>query len=124
MILIEILQSLILPSIFIFLFFLVGLALLFFKKKKTGLAFLIIATSFYFLFSITPVADIILVPLEKQYSYPTEAKINSVGTIVVLSGGVKNKDLPLPSVFGDSMLFRLNEAFKIYSYSKNRRYIC
>ena len=120
MIIIELLQSFVLPSVFIFLLFIIGVIFLFLKKRKTGLILILIASSFYYLFSITPVADLFLLPLERQYSYPSEEKIKEPNTIVVLSGGVKNKDLPLPSVFGESTIFRLNEAFKIYSLRTNK----
>ncbi|MDD5551973.1 MAG: ElyC/SanA/YdcF family protein [Candidatus Pacebacteria bacterium] len=123
MIFIEFLQAFILPSVFIFVLFITGLILIFAKKKKPGLVLLIISISFYYFFSITPVSNLILMPLERQYNYPSHEEIEKTNIIVVLSGGVKNKNLSLPSVFGDSTLFRLNEAFKIYSIKEDKPHI-
>lgn len=120
MIIIEFFQAFILPSVFIFILFLTGIFFLIFKKKKIAIWFLGISLFFYYFFSITPVADFLLLPLERKYSYPSWEAIEKPKFVVVLSGGVKGKRLSLPSVLGDSTLFRLNEAFKIYSLRKNK----
>lgn len=120
MVLVEFFQSFIYPSVIIFLLFLVGLILLFLKKKKAGKILLVVSFLFYYFFSITPISDLLLLPLEKKYPYPTKETIEKINTIIVLSGGVKNKDLPLPSALGDSTIFRLIEALKIYSLKEEK----
>lgn len=117
---IEFLQSFLLPSVFIFIIFIIGLVLLFLKKNKIAKILFIIAVSFYFLFSISPISDLLLMPLERQYKYPDRSQIEETDKIIVLSGGVKNKNLPLPSALGESTLVRLIEALKIYSLKKQK----
>lgn len=120
MIFIEFFQSFLSPSVFIFLFFIIGLVFLFLKKSKAAKILLVISVFFYFLFSISPISDLLLSPLEKQYKYPERSQIEEIDKVVVLSGGVKNKDLPLPSALGDSTLIRLIEALKIYSLKEEK----
>ena len=120
MIIVDFFQSFLLPSVFIFILFLVGLILLFLKKNKFAKILLVISFLFFYLFSITPISDLLLLPLERSYPYPDRKEIEDIDTIVVLSGGVKNKDLPLPSALGESTLIRLVEAFKIYSLKKEK----
>ncbi len=120
MIIVEFFQAFVLPSVFIFILFLTGIVLFFLKKRKTSIILIIISFALYYFFSITPIADFLLVPLERKYSYPSKDLIEKPSVIVVLSGGVKSRELSLPSVFGDSTLFRLNEALKIYSLRKEK----
>ncbi len=120
MIIIEFFQALFLPSVFIFLLFVISGISFFLKKKKISIVFLLLAILFYYLFSITPVADFLLLPLESRYRYPSEDLIQKTDLIIVLSGGVKNRDLKLPSALGDSTLFRLTEALKVYSLKKEK----
>jgi|YelNatPaOPRAMG01_1025707.scaffolds.fasta_scaffold88954_1 uncharacterized SAM-binding protein YcdF (DUF218 family) len=123
MIIVEFFQALILPSVFLFFLFLIGVVLIFLKKKKSSIIILVISLSFYYFFSITPIADFLILPLERKYSYPNQETIERPNFLVVLSGGVKGRNLSLPSVLGDSTLFRLNEALKIYSLRKKKPYI-
>jgi len=120
MILVKFLQSFLLPSVFSFILMFSGLIFLLVRKKKIGKILLILGVTFYYLFSITPVSDFLISLLENQYQYPAEEQIGSIDIVVVLSGGVKNRKLPLPSALGDSTLFRLNEALKIYFSKKEK----
>lgn len=120
MIVFEFLQMFLLPSVFIFLLLLGGIISLLFKKKKIGKLLLVLGLLFYYFFSITPVSDFLILPLENRYPYPEREKIEKINTIVVLSGGLSNWQLPLPSALGESTLFRLNEALKIY-FSKEEK---
>jgi uncharacterized SAM-binding protein YcdF (DUF218 family) len=119
----KVLQSFLSPSVFVFGLIIFGTLFIFLKKIKIGKILLISGLLIFYLFSITPISDLLIRPLERQYLYPSEKKINSIDTMVVLSGGVKNKDLPLPSVFGDSMLFRLEEALKLYYLKTEKPFI-
>jgi len=120
MILFNFLQSFLLPSVFIFVLILLGLIFFLLRKKKIGKVLLILGLAFYYLFSITPVSDFLIALLENQYPYPPPNEIESADVIVVLAGGVKNRDLLLPSALGDSTLFRLSEALKIYFYKREK----
>ena len=120
MILFKILQSFLLPSVFVFILMLLGVILISLKKKRAGKIILILGVVLYYLFSITPVSDFLISLLENQYQYPTKEKIDSVDTLVVLSGGVRNRNLLLPSALGNSTLFRLNESLKIYFYKEEK----
>lgn len=114
----KILQMFLLPSIFIFLFLLLGLIFIFLKRKKTGRILLIIGLAFFYLFSITPAADLILAPLENQYAEIKETQLDSANIIVLLMGGIKNKELPKTSALSESTMFRTAEALRIYFAKK------
>jgi len=114
MILFKILQAFLLPSVFVFILMLLGVGLILIKKKRAGKIILILGIVLYYLFSITPVSDFLISILENQHRYPTKSQIDSIDTVVVLSGGIKNRNLLLPSALGNSTLFRLTEALKIY----------
>jgi len=81
-------QQLILPSVFIPLIILFGLVLTFRKKNlKIGRIFIIIGLFSYYLFSITPFTDILLKPLEKEYSTIKIEEIKKADKVVLLLGG-------------------------------------
>jgi len=57
------------------------------KSKKIGKIFLVSGIAFYYLFSITPVADLALLPLESQYIQIEENELGKTDKIVLLLGG-------------------------------------
>jgi len=87
MIFFKILQEFLLPSVFIFILILTGLILLFKKKQKSGKILIILGAFLYYLFSISPISDLILFPLEKQYQPIQKRDLNSADIIVLLLGG-------------------------------------
>jgi len=84
MLLIKILQQFLLPSTFIIVFIIIGFLM---KKKKAGKIILIMGVCFYYLFSITPVSDYVLLPLEGNYSFLEEERIKEADKAVLLLGG-------------------------------------
>jgi len=88
MIFLKIVQSIILPSVFVPLIILLGLISLFRKSKvKMGRILVLIGLILYYLFSITPISDLLLLPLEKDYSSVKVDEVNSADKIVLLLGG-------------------------------------
>lgn len=84
----SIIQQLILPSIFIPLIILFGLLLTFRKKNlKVGRIIIAIGLALYLAFSITPVADLLLSPLERDYKTIEIDQISQADKIVLLLGG-------------------------------------
>ena len=86
MILFKILQEFLLPSVFILALILIGLILIF-KKRRIGKTLLIIGIVLYYFFSITPVADLILLPLENQYQAVQKEELDKADNLVLLLGG-------------------------------------
>lgn len=81
-----ILQQIILPSVFIPIIILIGIILAFNPQRyKVGRVFLIVGLIAYYCFSITPVADLLLKPLERGYS--TVNDIQKADKIALLLGG-------------------------------------
>lgn len=110
--LLKIFQTISEPSVFILIFFILGIIFISLPKRRGLGKFLLITTVLiYYIFSITPTADLILLPLENRYK-PLE-KIGS-NTIVLLTGGLRNKDLPLTSILTESTLFRTIETIRVY----------
>lgn len=92
-----------LPSVFIFVFAGAGIFLFFKTKRKTaGKVFLITSFIFYYVFSITPVADLILSPLENKYQQVEESELGKTDVIVFLLGGQ------------ESDILRTSEILRIY----------
>ena len=88
MIFFKILQEFLLPSVFVFVLILIGIILVFRKKRgKLGKILIILGILFYYLFSITPVADLTLLPLESQYIQIEENELGKTDKIVLLLGG-------------------------------------
>jgi len=73
------------------------------KKKKAGKALLVLGVIFYYLFSITPIADLILAPLENKYQPVKIEDLNKTNTIVLLLGGK------------ESDVLRASEALRLYN---------
>ncbi len=107
MIVIKALQSLLLPSTFILFFIIVGFLLfLSRKKKKYGKVLIIAGILFYFFFSITPISDFILSPLEAKYSPLTFEDMEAADKTVLLLGG------------RESNVLRSSEVLRIWHLSK------
>jgi len=88
MIFFKILQEFLLPSVFIFVLILIGIILVFRKKRgKLGKILIILGILFYYLFSITPMSDLILQPLENQYQPVQKGDLNKADIILLLLGG-------------------------------------
>lgn len=86
MVILKLLQNLLMPSTFILLFFLMGF--IFLKKKgKWGKAFIISGVVFYFIFSISPVSDFLIRPLEEKYSRLSVSDVEKAEKVVLLLGG-------------------------------------
>ena len=86
MILFKILQEFLVPSVFTLVLLVVGSVLLL-KSKKIGKIFLVSGIALYYLFSITPLADLTLLPLESQYMQIEENELGKTDKIVLLLGG-------------------------------------
>jgi uncharacterized SAM-binding protein YcdF (DUF218 family) len=74
------------PSTFVLLFAFFGF-LLFKKKKKLGKIFIFFSVFFYYLFSITPVSDFLLMSLEEKYEMISEEEMQLAKKTVLLLGG-------------------------------------
>ena len=113
------------PSGFAFILFFFGFLFLFIlRKKKMGTFFIVLSFFSYYTFSITPVSDFLLFPLESKYPPLTDFKaVRKVRTIVVLSSGVKdNPQLPVTSQISDTV-FRVVEAMRVCKKLRNPRII-
>jgi len=75
------------------------------KKRKTGKILLIIGLLFFYVFSITPTGDLILLPLENQYPPLKKNELNKADKIVLLLGGK------------ESDVLRASEVLRIYVQS-------
>ena len=103
MIIFKVLQEFLLPSIFILVLIIIGLIFLFRRKKqKIGKALIAVGTILYYIFSITPVADLILKPLENQYQPIPKNEFKKANKIVLLLGGE------------ESTILRASEVLRIY----------
>ncbi len=88
MLFLKLIQQIILPSVFIPILILLGAVLLFRKNKiKTGRLLILIGLVLYYIFSITPTVDLLLLPLEKEYQSVETEKIGTADKIVLLLGG-------------------------------------
>ena len=102
MLLFKLFQQLLLPSIFTPLLFIVGIVFSFKDRQRTGKIILLFSVSLYCLLSISPIADLIIYPLESAFPAPTGEQFGSTNRIVILAGG------------GETNIFRASEALKIY----------
>ena len=88
MLFLKIVQQFLLPSLLILVFLLAGLIFwLFLKRSRCGKVLLIAGILLYYLFSITPVSNYLLLPLEKGYSFLKEEDMQAADKIVLLLGG-------------------------------------
>jgi len=84
----KILQQFLLPSSFVLVFMLLGLILwLVFKRTKLGKILLVAGILSYYLFSITPVSNILISPLESSYSFLQAEEMEAADKVVLLLGG-------------------------------------
>lgn len=81
-------QNFLMPSTLVLVFTIVGF-FFFFKNKegKLGKALIISGFIFYYLFSITPVSDYLMMSLEEKYTTISEEDIEKAEKAVVLLGG-------------------------------------
>lgn len=105
MLLFKILQEFLLPSVFTLVLLVVGSVLLL-KSKKIGKIFLVSGIAFYYLFSITPVSDLLIKPLENKYSQLKKEELQKANIAVLLLGGRETDNL------------RSNEILRIYNNQK------
>ncbi len=82
-----IIKSLFLPSSFIAIFIIVGFILYILKKKPIGKLLIVIGVFFYYIFSITPTADLLMGFLEGEYDYLPIDKVMEADKAVLLLGG-------------------------------------
>ncbi len=112
----EIIKIFFVPSVFLFIFFVLGLFFIFaiwsLKWKKLGIILLIFSIIFYYIFSITPTADLFLFPLEKKYNSQEETETADI--IVLLTGGAKGGNFPLESSLSESSLKRAVKTAHLY----------
>lgn len=88
MTLFKLVQQLILPSVFIPIIIAVGIVLTFKDKTfKVGRFIAIFGLSLYYIFSITPVADFLMNPLERNYQTVKTEDVDNAEKIVLLLGG-------------------------------------
>jgi len=104
MLFLKILEMFLLPSVFVLVLILIGIILIFRKKRgKLGKILIILGILLYYLFSITPVADLIISPLEKQYQPAQKEELNKADKIVLLLGGK------------ESDVLRASEVLRLYN---------
>ncbi len=84
--LLKILQSFLMPSTFVLLLALIGLIFIKKKRKWSKILFFLGAFLYYF-FSITPVSDFLLMPLEEKHSFLAIEEMDRAQKIVLLLGG-------------------------------------
>lgn len=86
MLIVKLLSNLISPSTIIILLFIACWILLFKKQeKRAALTLLAISTGTLYLFSISPIADLLIFPLEHKYS--TVQNLTQADIMVMLTGG-------------------------------------
>ena len=104
MLFLKILEMFLLPSVFVLVLILIGIILIFRKKRgKLGKILIILGILLYYLFSITPVADSIISPLEKQYQPVQKGEMAKSDKIVMLLGGK------------ESDVLRASEVLRLYN---------
>lgn len=114
---IDLLKTLILPSGFAELLFVVALVLLLLRRSTPiATALLILSASVFTLFSSGTLATLLLSPLEYRYPYlQNPAQYPQVTKIVVLTGyAAKDHLMPLSSYVNGSSAYRLLEAKHLY----------
>lgn len=81
------LQALTVPSGVVFFILLIGLIFLWTKRDRLGKIILTLGVTLYYLFSLDPVATLLLSPLERPYNNPDFEQAEHVKTAVLLTGG-------------------------------------
>jgi len=86
MILSKIIQQFLAPSAFIFVIIFIGFLFLL-RKKRIATILVILGTVLYYSFSISPISDLIIAPLENQYNQIENDQISIADKAVILLGG-------------------------------------
>lgn len=93
---VALLKSISTPIVWVLVFLIFGLILTGKIRKKPrlniGWYFLIFATCILYFLSTTPVSNILIYSLERQYQFPTRKILENVDIMVILGGGVKGSD--------------------------------
>ncbi len=105
MIILKTVQSFFLPSAFIFLFAIIGFLLLK-KKVKVARTLLFLSIFSYYIFSITPISDFLLMPLEESYRFVSVENVDNAQKVVLLLGG------------RESNVLRGNEVLRLWHLSE------
>ena len=108
----------------IFLCIVLGWIFLFRKKTRiAGRIIILVSIICLYLFSITPISDIAISPLESQYPSCNLNNISKADDVAVLAGGIKGDNLPLVSSISGSTLVRVSEAIDIYRHYPGLKFI-
>jgi uncharacterized SAM-binding protein YcdF (DUF218 family) len=104
-----IVQNFLMPSTLVLILTVAGF-FFFFKNKdgKTGKVLIVLGFVFYYVFSITPVSDYLMMSLEEKYTTISEEDIEDVEKMVVLLGG------------RESNVLRGSEALRIWHMSEGK----
>jgi len=109
MLLFKLIQQICYSSVFIFVLFLIAILC---YKKKFAKPLIIISFLIYYFFSIAPIADLIIKPLETKYPVITKQALKKTQTVVLLLGSKQGSQIRSNEVL------RLNKAsnkpLKIY----------
>jgi len=86
------------------------------RTKKIGRLFILVALICFYFSSTAPGSDLMIKPLENQYSLceTNTSQSDNKDDIVLLSGGLRSNSLPLDSSLGDSTLYRVTKTIEIY----------
>jgi len=103
------------PSVFLFVMILIGLLFLL-KNKKIGAILIIIGLVLYYLFSITPIANLIISPLENKYQQLENDQISQANKAVLLLGGPESDILRATEVI---RLHALNPELQVIITGQN-----
>ncbi len=86
----DIFKALFIPGTLIFLLILAGSILVFSNNGKRGKYLLLFGILSYYFLSITPGANLIINPLEREQEHLSFEKLDEANIVVVLSGGKKS----------------------------------
>ncbi|MEZ8739260.1 envelope biogenesis factor ElyC [Photobacterium swingsii] len=111
----KLISALLMPLPAMLILGLFGLLVLWFTKRK-GLASLLLTTSLLgiFLFAFQPISTKLLYPLERQYTgfIPSNKPVDYI--MVLGSGHVIDKNIPVTSELSRTALMRLSEGIRIH----------
>jgi len=79
-------ESLLLPPGLFLLAIVIAIVLLWLKHRKAGFSLAIAGCVLLYLFSIVPVANLLVIPLENDY--PPLARVDGADSVIVLGGGL------------------------------------
>ncbi|BDU50663.1 YdcF family protein [Haliovirga abyssi] len=123
-----ILSFLLPPGIFILIFFITGGLIFYFNKEKLykfkiiGIVLIGTGTILY-LFSIEPIKDLVVMPLENIYAPIKYKDLENADSIIMLGGGIIDN---APLSFGEkgipsySALARINEVIRVYNKTNKK----